>query len=144
MSLAPRLAPLVLLAACALPAPDDLHGTWAEVEDGTVRAWVFHDTLDEDWTGGLPHVFEIYVYDEGAEPVRRQGGTYDIDEVPLTAADDAVRPALLQQVQWAEDGAQLGAFYGNEIHAWSPRRLVLGSDSADDGKRTFLRVDDLP
>lgn len=144
MTAALRLAPLAVVAACALPTDDDLHGAWAETEDGTVRAWVFHEALDEDWTGGLSNVFEIYVYDEGTEPVRRQGGTYEVDEVPLTAADDAIRPAIVQRIQWAEDTSLLGAFFGNEIRAWSPRRLVLGAASADDGRRTFLRVDDLP
>lgn len=108
---------VLALAACGgedLPTTDELHGSWTNEEEDTIRNFVFAETAGED-------TYEVCLYPSGTTPTLVQSGTYYVQDGTLVTV---VSPQEM---------------YGNEIVGWTGDTLTLAVESAASGQRTFTR-----
>jgi hypothetical protein len=112
-----------------LPTESELYGTWENIEDGEVRAFVF-EASSATWPdlAGASMVFQLYFYPEGAAPVMVQRGTYEVTEGHLVTT-----------LTWASEGAMgsVGTSYANILYSWSGDSFTMESTSTASGKRVF-------
>lgn len=139
---------LVLLSACSsfeMPDAAELYGTWLNVDEGQVRAFMCSDSAgtDED-LAGYSDVFWFWSYTESQAPLEAQAGTYTLEERELNDADGKVRPALVQVVLRASEASQVGQTYGTEILDFDGETFVLASQTSSRGERVFTLSDALP
>lgn len=119
---------------------EDLYGLWVSQGASEVVAFDLQPAIDDPDLALVGPDFWLYRYPEGVEPVVVMRGGWSIGEI---APGDG-RPALVQQVVWAEDPSFNGTSFGNLILALGDEVLVLESASSPTGERAYDRVEALP
>lgn len=135
------------LAGCALePSVENLNGTWANDDEGTIRMFTF-GPAQLRWPEGVDMTGDLFTLElrepaiEGLTMV--QAGSFSVDDgVEVNMADGAaVRDhVLVTSVRWSVDGATTGMTFGDPIDWMTATAFQIRSASADSGTRIYEKI----
>ena len=129
------IGPLLLGSSLGCtPVESDLYGTWAAIDEGVVRVFIFEEVGTTEELAGLDDAYLLYYYPEGSDPELAQRGTFAILE--------GEGPELVTSVTWDYQDLYAGQDYANRLLSVSRSAFVI--EVGDGGERVYSAVSELP